>query len=159
MSKTLKLDTLKGFKPSGVNVDKSIIDSALKEFSEAKSIHAKTESPDAGDSASSQKSHLQTVKDNYEKRIALLEKKVKIAESQDKSLSRNEEKLLIAIRSEKINQVINEPIISRNMLIKKYCINSKYLDESIKGLEVKKVIERKEIPYSSKIMTNSWKLL
>ena len=149
MSKTLKLDTLKGFKPSGINVDKSVIDSALKEFNQNdKPIVEKVENKD-----------LDAIKSDYEKKIALLEKRVEIAESKDRPLSKNEEKLLTAIKSEKINQGIKEPIISRNMLIKKYKINSKYLDEAIKSLELRGLIERREIPYSSKIMTNSWKLI
>ena len=128
MPKALKLDTLKGFKPKGVNVDKSIIDNALKEFSN--DDKAKIEEVESRNikSTSDTKSNLQVIKDEYEQKIALLEKKVKIAESQDRGLSRNEEKLLNAIRSEAINQFIKEPIVSRSTLIKKYKINSKYLD-------------------------------
>ncbi len=163
MSKTLKLDTLKGFRPKGVNVDRAIIDSALEEFninekavapSNSKEIESKNTSVNVGDGNS-----LLVIKDEYEKKIALLKKKVEIAESQNKSLSKNEEKLLSAIRSERINQSLEEPIIGRSMLIKKYRMNSKYLDDSIKGLEERRIVERKQIPYSAKIMTNSWKLL
>jgi len=151
MSKTLKLDTLKGFKPSGVNIDKSIIDNALKEFSDTRAEFT--------DSASNDDENLQIVKNGYEEEIALLKKRVEIAESQDRPLSKNEEKLINAIKSERINQNLDEPIIGRNMLIKKYKMNSKYLDESIKSLELRKIVERKLVPYSSKIMTHSWKLL
>jgi hypothetical protein len=162
MSKTLKLDTLKNFKPSGVNVDRSVIDNALKEYGDSQEITSKEEDAHKEDLNANdvdKKNQLQVIRDEYEGKIALLEKKVEIAESQDKPLSKNEEKLLNAIRSEKINQAVLEPIIGRNMLIKKYRMNSKYLDDSIKSLEIRKIIKRKEFPYSSKIMTNSWIIL
>lgn len=171
MSKTLKLDTLKDFKPKGVNVDRTVIDSALKEFNSDSNItetvisfvENKSSNLDPklelDEIVSLSKNTLEEIKIDYERKISLLEKKVKIAESQDKPLSKNEEKLLSAIRSERINQSVDEPIIGRGMLIRKYKMNSKYLDDSIKSLEERKAIERRKVPYSAKVMTYSWKLL
>jgi hypothetical protein len=76
-----------------------------------------------------------------------------------KTLTKNEEKLLSAIKSERINQDRVNPIIGRSKLIKKYCINSKYIDDAIKGLELKNIIKRSPVKYSDRIMTNSWDLL
>jgi hypothetical protein len=76
-----------------------------------------------------------------------------------KTLTKNEEKLLSAIKSERINQDRVNPIIGRSKLIKKYCINSKYIDDAIKGLELKNIIKRSPVKYSDRIMTNSWELL
>jgi hypothetical protein len=171
MSKTLKLDTLKDFKPKGVNVDRTVIDSALKDFNDDRSIAEGITSPvenkpsnldpklQVKEVTSASMSSLEEIKVDYERKISLLEKKVRIAESQDKPLSKNEEKLLSAIRSERINQSVGEPIIGRGMLIRKYKMNSKYLDDSIKALEERKLIKRTKVPYSAKVMTYAWKLL
>jgi ribosomal protein S25 len=76
-----------------------------------------------------------------------------------RTLSKNEEKILNAIRSEILNQSKDEPIISRSMLLKKYKMNSKYMDDSIKNLIEKGFIERKKVKYSMNIYTNSWKII
>jgi len=98
---------------------------------------------------------------DYEERIKKLEAKLARAEGRKKKslYSKNEEKILSAIKSEVINQKTDEPIMSRSLLIKKYGLNSKYIDKSIKGLELKKAVSRSEVSYSSKIKTFSWKIL
>lgn len=96
---------------------------------------------------------------DYEEKIKELEKQIFESSLTYKPLNKNEEKLLSAIKSEIINQDTDEPVIGRSMLLKKYKVNSKYLDDSIKGLEARSLIKRTKVPYTSKIMTNSWKLL
>ena len=107
------------------------------------------------------KESLNTSHVNYEEEIRKLKAKLAKAEGgKEKSpYSKNEEKILSAVKSEKINQRTDEPVISRSMLIKKYGLNSKYIDKSIKGLELKKAIARSEVSYSSKITTFSWRVL
>jgi hypothetical protein len=107
----------------------------------------------------------EVVKDNTSEmeslrlKMELLEAENSRLKSGSNSLTKNEEKLLSAIRSEVINQLKDEPIIGRNMLLRIYKINSKYLDDSIKSLESKGIVKRTQVKYSAKIKTNSWKIL
>ncbi|GEM_PF-5495458 len=82
--------------------------------------------------------------------------------AQDSSLaqlSKNEEKILNAIRVEVMEQKISEPVIGRNCFSTKYGINKKFLDESVKLLEGKGLIFRRQIKYSGNVMTYTWKIL
>jgi hypothetical protein len=106
------------------------------------------------------------VSSNSDDLVLAMQAKMKALEDENsrlkdtaKILTKNEEKLLSAIKSERINQDKEKPIISRSMLIKKYAMGNKYLDSSITGLESKGYIERKPVNYSAKIKTNSWMLL
>lgn len=95
----------------------------------------------------------------YEEKIKELQKQVLEASIGHKALNKNEEKLLSAIKSEVINQDTSKPIIGRNMLIKKYKINNKYIDDSIKGLKSRKLVKRTKVPYTANITTYSWEIL
>jgi hypothetical protein len=106
------------------------------------------------------------VSSNSDDLVLAMQEKMKALEDENsrlkdagKILTKNEEKLLSAIKSERINQGNEKPVISRSMLIKKYGMGNKYLDSSITGLESKGYIERKPVNYSAKIKTNSWMLL
>lgn len=94
-----------------------------------------------------------------EAKMKALEEENSRLKDTDKALTKNEEKLLSAIKSERINQDIDNPVIGRSKLIKKYSINSKYMDDAIKGLELKGIIERVPVKYSDRIMTNSWRII
>ena len=74
-------------------------------------------------------------------------------------LTKNEQKILIAIKSEMINQKVEKPVISRSLFKKSYGLNSKYLDESIRSLEKKKMISREKASYTKKIKTFKWSIL
>lgn len=110
-------------------------------------------------STSPTQSDLLSLQKQYERKIKALELQVAQSLSVSGTLSKNEEKLLNAIRSEKMLQKVEEPIIGRSRLIKEYKINTKYLDTAISGLEIKGIILRTAVKYSAKIMTNSWKIL
>lgn len=71
----------------------------------------------------------------------------------------NEEKILSAIKSEKLIQETNTPIISRNLLMRQYNLRPKYLDKSIQGLIQKGVIKRTFVKYSSTQNTSQWEIL
>ncbi len=145
-SKQLDISGLKSFKSKGLNVPKEWIDEAVKEVREYDRKDEVIINSEVSD---------------YEERIKKLEAKLARAEGRKKKslYSKNEEKILSAIKSEVINQKTDEPIMSRSLLIKKYGLNSKYIDKSIKGLELKKAVSRSEVSYSSKIKTFSWKIL
>jgi hypothetical protein len=163
MSKTLKLDTLKEFKPKGVNVDQSIIDNALKEFVVDENVAVvkalnnkalKTKTPIV-----STDNDLDFIKSKYEQKIALLEKKVEVAESQNKPLTKNEEKLLSAIRSEQVKQGSDWPVISTNKLRKMYKVHPAYFARSLETLTISGVISREETAYSGSIKTYKYTIL
>ena len=100
-----------------------------------------------------------SLKEDYERKIADLELSLSQVVQKSKPLSVNETKLLNAIKSEIINQGKKDPIIGRSMLIKKFKMNSKYLDIAISSLEKRLLIKRTQVPYTENIMTNSWKLI
>ncbi len=104
-------------------------------------------------------SDIQTVQIKYENKLKMLEEENQRLKNSNAPLSKNEEKLLSAIRSEILNQSSQAPVIGRTKFLTKLGMNSKYLDDSIKGLVDKKIIERAPVKYSAKIMTNSWKIL
>ena len=114
MPKTLKLDTLKGFKPKGVNLDKTIIDSALKEFSEFDETIGIKEVL-AGSSVSTLNEDTFSVKEKYRKEIQILKaenEKLKFQVSgsgefpqvKSRKLRNNLSKFMKAIKSEAILQ-------------------------------------------------------
>jgi hypothetical protein len=104
-------------------------------------------------------SDIQTIQLEFEKKLKVLEQENQRLKSEVSGLSKNEEKLLVAIKSEMINQSKDEPIIGRSTLLKKYKINSRYFDDAINGLISKSLIKRNPVKYSSKIRTYSWKIL
>lgn len=109
-------------------------------------------------------SDLQLIKFEYEKKLAALESEVVTLREQRKQvegekLTTNEERLLNAIRSEKILQKKNNPVIGRSKLQNTYKINNRYFDDAIKGLVNKNIIERKQVNYTAKIKTYEWVIL
>lgn len=104
-------------------------------------------------------SDIQAIQLEFEKKLKALEDENQRLKSETSNLSKNEEKLLNAVRSEILNQSSNEPIIGRSKLLKDYKINSRYFDDAINGLISKGLIERNPVKYSSKITTYSWKVL
>ena len=77
----------------------------------------------------------------------------------DEPLSKNEYKVINAIRSEAFEQNIQEPIIGRTIFMRKYKIGPNYLSKSIESLLGRGIISFKEVPYSTSQNTKSWKLL
>jgi hypothetical protein len=146
-------------KGKGINMPKHLIDEVVKQHKQDESI--KNKQP-----VSSTVDDVELLKLAHEKEIAKLKSKIleesearKRAESGEKRLTKNEEKLLAAIRSEMIIQKTNNPIIGRTKLLKEYQINARYFDDAINGLTSKNLIKRKPVKYSAKITTFSWKLI
>lgn len=102
-------------------------------------------------------SDVQAIQLEYEKKLRDLESKLKKEEGP--RLSKNEQKLLNAIRSEKLIQENEKPTIGRSRLLNVYKIGPKYLDTAIEGLITKNIIKREEVNYSAKIKTYSWEIL
>ena len=102
---------------------------------------------------------LQAIQIEYENKIKVLELQVEFAKLKSKSLTKNEEKLLNAIRSEVINQECDVPIMTRSYIGKNYGINEKYLGDSIKSLSKKGLIERSPAKTQNNQSTFSWKIL
>jgi len=73
--------------------------------------------------------------------------------------TKNEEKILNAIKSERLIQKTSSPIIGRNLLMREYKLRPKYLDKSIQSLIQKGLIKRTFIKYSATQNTSKWELL
>jgi hypothetical protein len=71
----------------------------------------------------------------------------------------NEKKIISAIKSEKINQNNDMPVITRSMFMKKYKVSSRFIDSSIRDLIEKKEISREEKNYTKKIKTFSYMMI
>jgi len=89
---------------------------------------------------------------------------IKLKEENDslksnKPLTKNEEKLLNAIRSESIEQKTDLPTISTSVLRKKHKVSAKYQSESIRSLVGKSLIKREETPFSGNVKTYRWQIL
>lgn len=95
---------------------------------------------------------------DLEKEVAKLREENKILKS-GATLTKNEEKILNAIRSEKIEQKTEHPIISTSMLRKKYKVSPKYQGKSIKNLIIKRLISRETTSYSGSVKTYKWKII
>ena len=75
------------------------------------------------------------------------------------SFTKNEEKILAAIRSESLNQNTNEPQISSRIFRTTYKVSSDYFRKSIDSLIDCGVIQRSETKYAGKIPTYRWKIV
>lgn len=95
----------------------------------------------------------------YKKKIEELEGKLLLKRSKNGHNTANEIKVLNAIRSEVLIQNRENPVISRNMFIKKYNINVKYFDNAVEQLILKNQIEKIEVKYSIKVITFAWRIL
>ncbi len=103
---------------------------------------------------------LSEVKD-LKARLALAEERIQELKRKNinSDLTKNEEKIIAAIRSEQINQNNEQPVISTSALRKKYKVSAKYQGQSIKNLTDRGFIERIESPYSGNVKTFRWKIL
>ena len=74
-------------------------------------------------------------------------------------LTKNEKKIIAAIRSEVIEQKTDKPIISTSMLRKKYRVSAKYQGGSVEALTNKNLIKREKASYSGEVKTYRWMLI
>jgi hypothetical protein len=139
-------------------------------------IEAKSKQAKAKDSSSKKGSDksfdnvMDSISKNWEKKpiseIETLRAKLAKAEveilnlKQGRSeLTKNEEKILSAIRSEKLSQDSETPIISTSTLRKKYKVSAKYQGQSTKSLIDKGIVSRVEASYSGNVKTYRWKII
>lgn len=102
---------------------------------------------------------LQAMKLELEKKIQAIQQENDRLKASSNRLTKNEEKILNAIRSEKLEQQTETPIISTSMLRKKYKVHPNYQAVSIKGLIDKSIIKREEAIFSGSVKTYRWKIL
>lgn len=97
----------------------------------------------------------------YENEILKLKTENKLLKEGSKSISltKNEEKILAAIRSESLIQKTGKPIISYGKFRKTYKVSSDYYRPSINGLEAKGLIKKEEVVFSGMVKTYSWEIL
>lgn len=96
---------------------------------------------------------------NLKSELERAKKRIETLESGKAPLSKNEEKIMSAIRSEIIIQNCNEPIISYNKFRKVYKISSDYYRPSINSLIEKGFIVNKEAVFSGSVKTFRWKII
>ena len=150
-SKQLDISGLASFKSKGLNVPKEWIDEATREVN-------KSNNEKKLDSSEINKSKDSIIKE-YEEKIANLKKEVELARSSERALTKNEEKLLNAIRSEQVNQELDWPLISTNVLRKKYKVHPAYFSQALESLVSLGYIERRETTYSGNIKTYKYRIL
>jgi len=104
-------------------------------------------------------------KPDYDEIIELREKlnqaQIQIQELKkiDTSLTKNEEKVINAIRSESLNQNTETPLISYNKFRKIYKVSSSYYRPSIESLLSKNIITKEKSVFSGKVITYRWKII
>jgi predicted RNase H-like nuclease (RuvC/YqgF family) len=97
--------------------------------------------------------------ERLKKELEEAKKKIQTLESTTASLSKNEEKIISAIRSEAIEQDTDKPIISYNKYRKKYKVSSDFYRRSINALLDKGIIRQEEATYSGNVKTYRWKII
>jgi len=97
--------------------------------------------------------------EELKKQLAEAQGTIQNLKSSKRSFTKNEEKILNAIRSEKINQDIPKPLISNNMFRKKYKVHAKYQRDSIESLLRDGIIIQEEAIYSGRVKTSAWDIL
>lgn len=96
---------------------------------------------------------------NLKVELEKAKEKIQALELTSSPLTKNEEKIIAAIRSEKIKQNTEEPQISSRTFRKEYKVSSDYYRPSIESLIQKKIIERVETKYAGTVKTYRWKIL
>jgi small-conductance mechanosensitive channel len=84
---------------------------------------------------------------------------IKALESNREGFSKNEEKILAAIRSESLSQGTDTPQISSRIFRSIYKVSSDYFRPSIENLLSRGIIERTQIKFAGKIPTYRWRIL
>lgn len=176
MSGSLDVSALLGFRPKGVNIPSSIVESAKKEVGRKKSgdqnkndkhnpsKSKKGEGRDlsVSDSALIVSGDHNRINESRDELLRMIEDQKKVIErlkTKTSSFSVNENKVLSAIRSERLLQNSLMPVISRNRFIKEYGINERYLGPSIESLSKMRIISRERTRTENNQLSWSWKIL
>ncbi len=85
--------------------------------------------------------------------------KIQTLETSSRNLTKNEEKVIAAIRSESIEQKTEMPIISYSKFRKVYKVSSDYYRPSINSLLQRGLITQKEATFSGNVKTYRWKII
>ena len=93
------------------------------------------------------------------KQLKEAQKQVQILKFQNPEYSKNENKILNAIRTESLEQGTSEPQISSRVFRTTYKVSSDYFRKSIDALLAKEVIKRTEIKFAGKVPTYKWKII
>ena len=93
------------------------------------------------------------------KELEKAQEKIQLLESSNSTFSKNEEKIINAIRSESIEQDTNNPIISYNKFRKKHKVSSSYYRPSIEKLINKGIIKKEEACFSGNVKTFRWTII
>jgi hypothetical protein len=102
---------------------------------------------------------IQAVQLEYRKKLESLEEENEKLRNERSSFSKNEVKLLNAIRIEGISQNTDWPIVSTNKLRKEYKVHPAYFSKSLSSLAALGMIKRKETAFSGKVITYKYKIL
>jgi hypothetical protein len=136
-----------------------------------KTVSNKNSQPKKGQSDKSFDNVMESISKNWKDKpdhdeiIELREKlnqaKIQIQELKkiDTSLTKNEEKVINAIRSESLNQNTETPLISYNKFRKLYKVSSSYYRPSIESLLRKNIITKEKSVFSGKVITYKWKII
>jgi len=85
--------------------------------------------------------------------------KIQTLEISSGSLTKNEEKIIAAIRSESLIQKTEMPSISYNKFRKTYKVSSDYYRPSINSLIEKGLVHQEVTTFSGNVKTYRWKIL
>ena len=103
-------------------------------------------------------SHVQGLLEKINKYEAEIEV-LKLMNTKGVGPTKNQEKILVAIRNEILNQNKNQPVITRSMFIKTYRVSSRLFDGSLKDLLAKEVISRKQVVYAGALATFAYEFV
>jgi hypothetical protein len=96
--------------------------------------------------------------DKYEAEIQSLKLTISMNEKSF-SPTKNQEKILTAIRNEVINQNKGRPVVTRSMFIKTYRVSSRLLDNSLKDLLTRNIITRSKVIYAGSLATFAYEII
>jgi predicted RNase H-like nuclease (RuvC/YqgF family) len=177
MSKTLNIAALKSFKPTGINVDQSLITSALQEIALEEDSLNQEDDPSSGkdivpteELANHSTAEFNSLKSQYEEEIKRLQRENKqlkkgaqktddFVQIKSRRLKENLRKFVKAIETEARIQKTDWPILSTNKLRRVYKVTADSFKECLAYGISEKIFKRKEKAYSGSVVTWAYKLL
>lgn len=97
--------------------------------------------------------------ENLKLELETLKSALKASNNGERKLNAQEKKIITAIKTEALIQKRNDPILSTTKLRKIYKVSSRYLMPSLDYLIGKNMIERREVVYSGKVTTFSYRII
>jgi len=97
--------------------------------------------------------------DKLKKELNSAKKKIEKLETLNHTYTKNEEKILAAIRSESLIQKTDSPTISYNKFRKEYRVSSDYYRPSINSLLEKGLINQERATFSGNVKTYRWQIV